>query len=201
MGNGGSSVRGRSALLQLNPYIFNDGTHAPIEYNPGLPVDEYLLPPSMLLHYDSLPESVLSQINVKEDHYDLNGNQTWMTAAMEEGEISEPTGKARNDYITWLHQNPDIAQEIDDFVMDKIQQADMIRKDIAETEALEDTVKDKITERVIFENEMMKNIFKDDLKKRTAKYGIMIQNSFQGAFTEAANEFNESISQQNANSA
>ena len=77
----------------------------------------------------------------------------------------------------------------------------MIRKDIAETEALEDTVKDKITERVIFENEMMKNIFKDDLKKRTAKYGIMIQNSFQGAFTEAANEFNESISQQNANSA
>ena len=61
MGNGGSSDSrsGRVALLQLNPYVFDDGSHAPIEYNPGLPVDQYLLPPSTLLQYDSLPESVL----------------------------------------------------------------------------------------------------------------------------------------------
>jgi hypothetical protein len=120
MGNGGSSNRsGRVALMQLNPYIFDDGTHSPIEYNPGLPVNQYLLPPSSLLQYDSLPESVVKQINVRGDFYDLNGNLAGVSDGFETN-IEEPTAEARNDYIRWLHENTEIAQEIDSIVMDKI---------------------------------------------------------------------------------
>ena len=58
--------------------------------------------------------------------------------------------------------------------MDKISQADLLRKDIAETEALDGILKDQIEERVIFENKMLEANFKDDIKQRTSKYGIMI---------------------------
>ena len=58
--------------------------------------------------------------------------------------------------------------------MDKISQADLLRKDIAETEALDGMLKDQIEERVIFENKMLEANFKDDIKPRTSKYSIMI---------------------------
>ena len=174
MGNGGSSDRrGRVALMQLNPYIFDDGTHSPIEYNPGLPVNQYLLPPSNLLQYDSLPESVLKQINVRGDFYDLNGNFAGVSDGFE-GHIEELADEARNDYIRWLHENTEIAEEIDSIVMDKIQEADVLRKDIAETEALGATLGNQISERVKYVNEMQKANFKDDIKQRTTSYGVMI---------------------------
>jgi len=62
-------------MLQLDPYIYNDGS-VKIEYNPGLHPGDYLLPPSFLLQYDSLPQSIIAQIDVRNDHYDLYGNHS-----------------------------------------------------------------------------------------------------------------------------
>ena len=78
MGNTFDNHR-HGALMQLNPYIYDegDGLHK-YDYNPGLPVNEYLIPPSFLLQYPSLPDSIKSQINVKGDFYDLGGNNAML---------------------------------------------------------------------------------------------------------------------------
>ena len=69
--------------------------------------------------------------------------------------------------------------------MDKITEADMLRKDIAETDTLSDTLEEKIEERVRFETSMLNGNFNDDIKKRTSKYGVTIQNAFRETFDDA----------------
>ena len=48
---------------------------------------------------------------------------------------------------------------------------------------------------------MMKTIFEEDIKKKTSKYGVMIQNALQHSFNEATDEFVDDLSKANENSA
>ena len=51
----GNSHSPSNAMLQLDPYIWDDGGSLKFEYNPGLHPGTFLLPPEYLLQYDTLP--------------------------------------------------------------------------------------------------------------------------------------------------
>lgn len=118
--------------------------------------------------------------------YDLYGNHA---GAYEGSHLEGPINDAEQDYIRWLYDNPDIAKEIDDMIMDKIHEADIKRKDKAETSIFESTLRNKIQDRHTIENQMAYGLFKDQAKERSSDIGVLIQNQLIDLYNDHATEF------------
>ena len=56
-------------------------------------------------------------MDVRNDHYDVYGSHH---GAFDGYFTDKPEGQAEKDYIRWLYENPDIAKDIDDMIMNKI---------------------------------------------------------------------------------
>ena len=85
-------------------------------YVPGQHPGTYLLPPSVIMNMESLPDSVKGQI-FDEETYDLYGK---FAMAYEDGLIDSLVGKAKRDYEAWLKEDAQVASEIDKYVRNKL---------------------------------------------------------------------------------
>ena len=85
-------------------YKYSDG-HKTLFYVPGHHPGTYLLPPSAIQDFQTLPESVRAQI-FDGDTYDSHGK---LALAFDGGLLDSPVGKAKRDYEAWLKEDTQAA--------------------------------------------------------------------------------------------
>lgn len=101
MGNTSSAAGGPVPICHAYTYCPGNLVH------PG----EVLLPPSDLLNFPTLPNSVLGQISQDGLYYDYYGK---FGAAYDQTTlIDAPVGKAKKDYEDWIRSSPEIMRQVD----------------------------------------------------------------------------------------
>ena len=86
--------------------------------------------------------------------------------------------------------------------MNKIEEAHLKRKELAESSVFDQTLRTQLTERVIYENEMLKENFKDELTNHIkSNFGSIVSNEYKKEITEAVDTFSAILNSQNEFSA